>query len=171
MTIVESKDELWNTVARNASSGESSKSEPTAPTSTVDLPPNPPSATNVPAAGGGISAVDDSCHRVYGKIYAMTNGGSVVTGEEEEECTMQVRAKLFKLDLKKGQHKDAEITTTDGDSQKDAAPDWSEVGVGPVKLLKPCAGLSPSGVITAHKLSRLVMRRESKVGGTGRNWS
>lgn len=156
MTIVESKDELWNTVARSASSGESSKSETPA---SVDLPPPPPyllsaaTTSNAPVA----SVVDDSCHRVYGKIYAMTNGGSVVTGEEEEECTMQVRAKLFKLDLKKGLQKDAETTASD------AAPDWSEVGVGPVKLLKPCVGLSPG----AHRLSRLVMRRESKVGGTG----
>lgn len=37
--------------------------------------------------------------QVYGKVYPMPDNVSVVTGEENEECVIQVRAKLFRLSV------------------------------------------------------------------------
>lgn len=37
--------------------------------------------------------------QVYGKVYPMPDNVSVVTGEENEECIIQVRAKLFRLSV------------------------------------------------------------------------
>ena len=37
--------------------------------------------------------------QVYGKVYPMPDNVTVVTGEENEECVIQVRAKLFRLSV------------------------------------------------------------------------
>ena len=198
MTIVESKDELWNTVARTSSD---SKVDTVVAVNTPEI-----SGSKLCAPQQSLSSVvedaitnltssssNSSSSRVYGKIYAMSGVGSVVTGEEEEQCVLQVRAKLFKLNLKKSQlkEKDAVLSSTsvaalepltasvesETGSQSDSGPDWSEIGVGPVKLLRPTtATTTPTTASEAesqfpntnsNRLLRLVMRRESKVGGTG----
>lgn len=44
---------------------------------------------------------DDECteEQVYGKVYPMPDNFTVVTGEENEVCVIQVRAKLFRLSI------------------------------------------------------------------------
>jgi hypothetical protein len=42
---------------------------------------------------------DHAEEQVYGKIYPMPDNVTVVTGEENEECVIQVRAKLFRLSV------------------------------------------------------------------------
>ena len=42
---------------------------------------------------------EHSEEQVYGKVYPMPDNVTVVTGEENEECVIQVRAKLFRLSV------------------------------------------------------------------------
>jgi hypothetical protein len=184
-------------------------------------------------------AVDDEeadPSKVYGKVYPMPENVKVVTGEEDEECIMQARAKLYKLVVYKGgggasssPGKDNDVNGNEqiGDKNDDKisttavpalAADWTEVGVGPIKLLRSSTLLSSStgaqsameagqnhtvetastisaksedtkgdrtdtesppklgavdepasssSAAAAAPASRLVMRRETKVGGLG----
>ena len=95
----------------------------------------------------------------------------MITGEEQENCVLQVRVKLFKLVVtsvaaaaaSKGGDSDSD---GDNNGSKLAAQvggvvrEWAEVGVGPLRVLKskdavPCPD------------ARVVMRREGMKGGQG----
>lgn len=172
MTIVESKDELWNTVARSSSTTEKLDSSAT---TTASVPPTTQPLPESSNPGPPCLATQEGTNRVYGKIYSISGTGALVTGEEDEECILQVRAKLFKLNQRKAH---VESNDTDGcvsvdnvssivaTASSDVSRDWVEVGVGPVRLLKP-AQPAETCTTSVSKAPRLVMRRESKVGGAG----
>lgn len=81
--------------------------------------------------------------------------GDPGNGEEDERCSYQVRAKLFRLDDKiKGSEEDGKEATRQVKEQE-----WIEVGKGPVRVLESKS--------VATKVSRVVMRREKEVGGSG----
>jgi hypothetical protein len=88
-------------------------------------------------AGEGVApgAVTDSVCGVT--VEGLQDAGYVpLTGEEEETCVLQMRAKLFKLDLKKRDPEDK----SNGASEP-ARREWVESGTGPVKvLLRKAAG-------------------------------
>ena len=77
----------------------------------------------------------------------------VVTGEEDETCVMQLRAKLFRLSV------DQSAAAAGSSAGGAAASEWVEVGTGPVKVLR-------RGGEGAARY-RVVMRREEKRGGLG----
>ena len=115
---------------------------------------------------------------VYGKIYQLPENVPVITGEENEECLLLVRAKLYKLQTRLEKE-----STTSTDEVNSA--DWVEVGVGPVKILRNrpyddnsnsngnASTSSQESVSDERKTGktgrshRLVMRRESSRGGSG----
>ena len=112
---------------------------------------------------------EHTMHTAYGKVYAMV-GGPLLTGEENEKCLLQVRAKLFKLVMTQPLLRDHDEDSDDtGDEDEKAKAldkdndndkgrlEWAEVGVGPLRALKAKDGPG----------ARLVMRREDKKGGQG----
>lgn len=144
------------------------------------LAPIAPAATTTTSAtaGAGAGAQEDedgaaeaqseehTMHTAYGKTYAMV-GGPVLTGEENENCLLQVRAKLFKLSVTVPALVDSDEddernggAAEEKDNDKDKGKEhleWAEVGVGPLRVLKAKDGSA----------ARLVMRREDKKGGQG----
>lgn len=111
-------------------------------------------------------------HAVYGKTYAMT-GGPILTGEESETCLLQVRAKLFKLVTKLPEKPDSDDDAADTKSRDKRSPEsapakeWSEVGVGPLRVLKAKESGSDTSSSSSNNGARIVMRREDKKGGLG----
>lgn len=162
--------------------------------------------------------------------YALPENVVVTTGEEAEDCLLQVRVKLFRLNVVKPKEGDETGSSSQGlkslltlppvsstkDSEVDGgvtgllneqqgsldtveeredpkvvvksilgsqsvetrpAVEWVEVGIGPLKLLRPRpqpAEVTPSDASInsddkkAHPLiSRIVIRREEKKGGMG----
>jgi hypothetical protein len=170
MSIVESKDDLWNTVSRAHEDKLTDKALADSSNS-IDEPNRSGDVASAKASAPESSisekSLAEACareeNRVYGKVYSMS-AGPVSNGEEGEECIYQVRAKLFKLRTKKSKVDDD--AAGGGSNEKKGAgsssqeepmtADWLEVGVGPVKLLK-----------SSSDACRLVMRRESKIGGVG----
>jgi len=178
--------------AAAASSSESGRSEEgSAPTTrqTVD------------EAGGADDADDadedpeeDRTPAVFGKTYSLL-GGEIVTGEEAEECVLQVRAKLFRLVTTRKKNRlsdDEDADTSAGDADEEVRDqsvpvassvtaattpnknilEWVEVGVGPLKILRRKDSLTTSSGSAAtcppEELdTRIVMRREEKKGGAG----
>lgn len=142
--------------------------------------------------------VDDNTEEpssgVYGKIYQLPDAGPVLTGEEGEECILQMRVKLYRLQ-KRAQASaevktDSEDTPTVSEGTKDnttsltpttsavdlstqgpqVQADWIEVGIGPFKLLKSIKSAKPDGARNGTETPasyRVVMRRESNRGGPG----
>jgi len=112
---------------------------------------------------------------------------STVTGEEMEECLLQVRSKMFRMGGPKtvveeenkfdyqgssssGKAADgaSSASATDGSPAGKATPaaagEWIEVGTGPLKILRHSD--KTSGDRSAD-WSRIVMRRETTAGGAG----
>lgn len=84
------------------------------------------------------------------KTYAMPENVVVVTGEEDDECLFQTRAKLYRLSVR----------GTSSSEKADANNmEWIEVGVGPLKILERTTN--------GHSVGRLVLRREDRKGGVG----
>ena len=125
------------------------------------------------AAALEAQAEQSTAHAIYGKTYAMT-GGPILTGEEDETCVLQVRAKLFKLVTKVPEKS---VNDDDGGdegnetnlnlknmSKGSPEKEWSEVGVGPLRVLRSKKSTCDTSI---SKEARIVMRREDKRGGTG----
>ena len=137
--------------------------------------------------GGGDDPEEDLTPATFGKTYQL-QGAPVPTGEEGEECLIQVRAKLYRLaqsapraasssptaDVKDGGEANAHPPAPSGPGE------WLEVGVGPARLLKKRASETDSkacnsnaaheeseNAVATNKL-RVVMRREEKKGGQGK---
>jgi hypothetical protein len=166
MSIAQSKDDLWNTVSRSHSDAEKPIAENSGICAESAAAPDAKTTASSSGTSTGGKDLAEACameeSRVYGKVYSMA-ACTVTNGEEDEECLYQVRAKLFKLRTrKKVEVEDAAHPKTDSgkgvkpESLVEGAADWLEVGVGPVKLLKG-----------SNEIQRLVMRRESKIGGAG----
>ena len=113
-------------------------------------------------------------------VHAVTAPGDVITGEEEEDCLLQVRAKLYRLVTVKVQtadsdHHDGEVdcskvTTPAAAIASDASTkEWVEVGVGPLRILrnKSIVDSDTNTDTAAGRDTRIVMRREEKKGGSG----
>ena len=215
MTIVESKDELWQTMANDKLSCDDVKKS-----SVFSFP-----SKKLKAAAGDIyvateiatdaQGIDDKekeneeaeednesnpadaedgnnspGNQTYTKTYALPENVVVVTGEEEEECLLQVRVKLFRLakkHIEKLENKNKKDNSSDepvsnADVNLANQVEWVEVGIGPLKILrnKPnseldklnafsAVGGSDSSLNSSSSISsgRLVMRREDKKGGIG----
>jgi len=133
---------------------------------------------SVQAAALEAQSEKETASAVYGKTYAMV-GGPLLTGEEGETCLLQVRAKLFKLVTKVPEKPDSdeEDNSNDADAGKKKTTaaaavaaasgpattqvkEWSEVGVGPLRILQAKDG-------GATGAARIVMRREERKGGAG----
>jgi hypothetical protein len=121
---------------------------------------------------------------------------AVVTGEEQDQSLLQVRAKLFRLNAAKttpseekqevvvrarcvapsSSSSNSLIPSSSSSSDQtaddvDVAPtkgaaEWVEVGIGPVKLLSRGI-VSDAPPSASNSVGRLVMRREEKKGGIG----
>lgn len=83
------------------------------------------------------------------KTYEMPENVVTETGEENEKCKLQLRVKLYRLNIDEN-----------NDSKKSV--DWVEVGVGPIKILQTLEDDE------SQRSSRIVMRREGeKKSGQG----
>ncbi len=103
---------------------------------------------------------EEESSAVFGKTYAMM-GGPIITGEEDEDCLVQVRAKLYRLTKREDDSSDNQASAKDQQSEE-----WKEVGVGPVRILRK-HGTSGSSESVDERPTRIVMRREDKKGGQG----
>lgn len=125
--------------------------------------------------------------------YALPENVVVVTGEEDDDCLLQIRVKLYRLGVKSSNREYAKSSDTqknessdkDGDVIKSDpkldinSAEWVEVGVGPLKVLRQKGeeeiDLQPDDkdCIKDHqsngknRIARLVIRREDKKGGIG----
>lgn len=132
---------------------------------------------------------EDRSPAVYGKTYSISSSGPILTGEEDEICLQQVRAKLYKLVVVKPKSKDKGEDGSDDEESSNSntgkgkgadsgtgkpieTKEWAEVGLGPLRVLQA----KDSNATTAPKNSkndamardtRLVMRREDKKCGGG----
>lgn len=130
------------------------------------------------------------------KVYHLPDNVSVVTGEENEECLFQFRAKLYRWNLMTiiSDESFAESTPDDQSIKNSALPvesaspskadgNWIEVGVGPVRILSgklidtsidkekienENCHVNDKSVKSSFKKTRVVMRREDKKGGHGK---
>lgn len=120
----------------------------------------------------------------------------VVSGEEEENCLYQGRAKLYRFKIN-------EVSKGEGENKESSAPslgkytplspslnlhrfttekaEWCEIGTGPIKILTKSVPptpnsnnnhetnqpLSPTSSTSSQERERIVMRREEKKGGVG----
>lgn len=122
-----------------------------------------------------VSGVMPSSH----KIYSMP-GGPIVTGEEDECCMLKGRAKLYKLRAKLRECDEHALQQSSSDNKNDKpikeVMEWTEMGVGPLKILRQKTSAEKSQLASSPNLSpielrdvgvRLVMRREAKKGGPG----
>lgn len=114
--------------------------------------------------------------------YALPENVIVVTGEEQDECLLQLRVKLYRLGVKetgKSKKKGEEEEEEKKEEVKIdiTAAEWIEVGIGPLKVLRQkedeVAATEDSnntdiGKQCSSSSSRLVMRREDKKGGIGK---
>lgn len=244
MTIVDSKDDLWKTMANDKLSAEESartiffgevkgKKSPLCRSSF--LAATMPSNNEVAAATAGNENnnenndkdedegnnsedevdTNDSGAQSSMKVINMPENLKIVTGEEDDECLLQFRAKLYRLTSRtntlnvssesnsanfvtapatilteESKHCDEKVEVKDKENiltevsavqngaivtSADAAAEWVEVGIGPLKVLvnkqqqKPLES-SVDGIGSGSSSSggRLVMRREEKKGGIGK---
>ena len=130
-----------------------------------------------PTAGAGQASM---------KIISLPENVKLVTGEEEDECLLQIRAKLYRLNTGAEMARPTAAATgaTDSSSsataatswldeviqekraksgEKTKAAEWAEVGIGPLKILSTKASNSEGSAVSG----RLVMRREDKQHGLG----
>ena len=181
---------------RNDTTKTESFATTTTTTTTTEIPKTFPTTSSSSNTSGPIKDIDNNDNNdndedddgdidddeintgVYGKIYQLPENVPVITGEENEECLLLVRAKLYKLQTRLEKE-----STTSTDEVNSA--DWVEVGVGPVKILRNrpyddnsnsngnASTSSQESVSDERKTGktgrshRLVMRRESSRGGSG----
>jgi hypothetical protein len=108
----------------------------------------------------------------FSKVYHLPDNVIVSTGEENEDCLSQLRAKLYRwipkteTDLTSEQDQadspSKVLTATKASASSDGM--WVEVGVGPVRFLRE---KKASVELSNLKKTRIVMRREEKKGGHG----
>jgi len=121
---------------------------------------------------------------VYGRVYQLPENVPVITGEEDEECTFTSRAKLYRLVRKSASVNDSDSkpasttatpreetvsssaetggnSSTSGGSNNNSSSsnsntdaDWTEVGVGPIKILKSIAAANSSTASTSSTDSK-----------------
>ncbi len=106
------------------------------------------------------------------KVYALPENVTVVTGEENDECLLQTRAKLYRLSVRNSHSNDnSNSKAVDANDME-----WIEVGVGPLKILQRAKEGDAQSQEVEQKQGeagqqkyqgRLVMRREDKKGGIG----
>ena len=133
MSFVEKKEEFWNTM---------SKSSEVKPIKEVKSVNEADDAENDDDAEGEEDDGKGMLEEVKPAVtYNIQSGGPVVTGEEEEDCVLEVRVKLFRLDAK----------------------EWTDLGTGPLRVLRPKKAGDGVEVVGG----RVVMRRESQPGGHG----
>lgn len=80
---------------------------------------------------------------------------NVANGESDEECILQLRAKLFRF------------------SKTEQKSEWIEIGIGPLRVLRPTIKVinevnSETNKENIFQPSRLVMRRENTIRGVGK---
>jgi hypothetical protein len=90
-------------------------------------------------------------------VQGLLNPSDVVNGEEGEDCVLQLRAKLYRLDSEKATGDGDDGATAAVTSEVPPKQEWKEVGTGPVRVLRQKGGAA----------ERLVMRRENHPGGVG----
>lgn len=216
MTIVESKDELWKTMAndklteedlvkshtifnKTLSSGNkrsrlltgdaansfSTMENNDQPVTNNDISQNKEGGAD-DEEGDEVSDTDAGTtnnnntadEAVFTKTYALPENVTVITGEEQELCLLQTRAKLYRL-VVNSHHATSSSSSSKGNKAENM--EWIEVGVGPLKVLEHQEtvnstaadydknGNDQEGVNSVEKklLRRLVMRREDKKGGLG----
>ncbi|CAE7701907.1 unnamed protein product, partial [Symbiodinium microadriaticum] len=122
------------------------------------------------ATGDGDASAPQSPISPMAAVGTSALGGGVGNGEQEEECVLQLRAKLYRLSKRRAQSSNSAFPNLGGSSGSADEPsgelvatemvaEWVEIGTGPVRVLRP------SGTSAAGQPSRLVMRRESQAGG------
>jgi E3 SUMO-protein ligase RanBP2 len=161
MKIVESKEKLWDSVANEASkpatTATSSSTTSTTTTTVTDasntVTTDANTADNDDGEGGDDPEEDQTKPNTIYKTYEMPENVVIETGEENEKCKLQLRAKLYRLDVK---------DSKDVDDSSKKSGEWIEVGVGPIKILETLEDDE------SQRTSRIVMRREGeKKGGQG----
>jgi hypothetical protein len=99
-------------------------------------------------------------------------------GEENEDCILQLRAKLYRLSCcNTGQNQEEELKRenseevtggTLSDTKESAVFSWKEVGTGPLRILQLRQEHKGQGEFNIKNTStRVVQRRESTPGGSG----
>lgn len=179
MSFVEAtkKEDLWNQMSKSSTS----ESSTSIPNKSAKLDKSPPELdTNSGAKkknedeegeDGDEVAEESESPPLEGKaqqqqpVYTIASTGPVLTGEEEEDCVLELRVKLFRMDSKE-------------------RSGWIDIGTGPVRILRPRSApssssstssvMSPSTDAADQGLAgakvgagRVVMRRESHPGGHG----
>mmetsp|Transcript_491 Transcript_491/g.822 ORF Transcript_491/g.822 Transcript_491/m.822 type:complete len:440 (+) Transcript_491:3-1322(+) len=155
--------------------------------------PTPTEVDNDVTTGEGGTAEEGECDATFTKICSLPlpENAVVVTGEENEELLLQIRAKLYRLQsLPTKPSSSSSITSTAITSSITVAPiveiekkeeasvdekeevkqpqsEWVEVGIGPLKLLKKNKEEIENSSEGGKSEGRLVMRREDKKGGLG----
>jgi hypothetical protein len=146
---------------------------------------------DIPGVGDDYNPEEEST-AAFVPVYTFAPGmaaAAQITGEEDEDCLLQVRAKLFRLVQVK--HKAVAVEGAgDGDEQSPpvasendstagasaaaaSSSEWVEVGVGPLRILREKSSGDSSGAAAAtgdaavRRSTRIVMRREDKKGGAG----
>ncbi len=197
MTIVESKDELWKTMAKDKlSADEAAKSffnddkyllsrSSSSGRGGNGLVSSEKQQSRDEDNDDGDAAEEEGDDEPRAESptfvkYSMPENVTVVTGEEQDECLLQVRAKLFRLGTSHSSSSSSGSRASSAESKPvgneaasasvfadivqessssassgAGAAEWVEVGIGPVKLLQSLVA------------GRLVMRREEKKGGIG----
>lgn len=125
---------------------------------------------------------------VLTNTYNLPENVVIVTGEENETCLQQLRAKLFRWVLNSATPSipaDTTISSTNSDEspkteQKRPSESlggsvdgyWVEVGIGPVRLLRERqeddSEKESDNTVDQIRKSRIVMRREERKGGHGK---
>lgn len=99
-------------------------------------------------------------------------------GEENEECILQIRAKLYRLSCCKTVRHEEEELNKESPEKKTGSPisdtkqsstfSWREVGTGPLRVLQLRQEHKGAGELhTKNTSTRVVQRRESTPGGSG----
>lgn len=105
------------------------------------------------------ASADASANSSGSAVSIMPSDYVAVTGEENENCLLQLRVKLFRLQSTEPARSVASAEA----STKKPSLEWVEVGTGPLRILsQECADSHDES--TKH---RIVMRRECQAGGAG----
>ena len=127
MSFVEKKEEFWNTMSKSSESKQVKESRS----------PLEGEAAESDEVNEGEQEDEQPTDAKPSTTYNIQSSGPVLTGEEDEDCVIELRVKLFRLDGK----------------------EWIDLGTGPLRVLRPKHTGSSGG--------RVVMRRENQPGGHG----